>query len=112
MRRSDRVQDRPGQPGSALQLFRGGPIPGIRRAPPGDAVPAVVVFSEWGRPGHARAEPIPENEFYEIRDTGRLPDWDYRGPGDVESPFEWKPSDWGWLDGRIVAVDYSTPMLD
>jgi hypothetical protein len=59
-----------------------------------------------------RAEPIPENEFYEIRDTGRLPDWDYRGPGDVESPFEWKPSDWGWLDGRIVAVDYSTPMLD
>ena len=31
-----------------------------------------------------------------------------RGPGDDGLPFEWKPSDWGYLDGRVVAVDVTT----
>jgi hypothetical protein len=38
-------------------------------------------------------------------DLGRA--WDYRGPGDDGAPFEPKASDWGWLDGKVVAVDYA-----
>jgi hypothetical protein len=38
-------------------------------------------------------------------------DWDYR-PGEDGCPFEPKASDWGWYEGRMVAVDYSTPALD
>ena len=34
-------------------------------------------------------------------------EWDYAGPRDDGLPFEWKPSDWGYLDGRVVAVDYA-----
>jgi hypothetical protein len=29
--------------------------------------------------------------------------------GEDECPFEDKASDWGWYDGRRVALDYSTP---
>lgn len=36
-----------------------------------------------------------------------LPDWDYQGPGDDGWPFEPKAEDWGMLNGRLVAVDYS-----
>jgi hypothetical protein len=31
-------------------------------------------------------------------------DWDYVPP-DETCPFEYKPSDWGWLNGRLVALD-------
>jgi hypothetical protein len=34
--------------------------------------------------------------------------WD-KMPGEDSCPFEPKASDWGWLDGRLVALDYSTP---
>jgi len=36
-------------------------------------------------------------------------EWDYLGSNanDDECPFEWKPSDWGDLNGRLVAVDYA-----
>jgi hypothetical protein len=34
--------------------------------------------------------------------------WDKRS-GEDSCPFEPKASDWGWLDGRMVALDYSTP---
>jgi hypothetical protein len=34
--------------------------------------------------------------------------WDYM-PGEDGCPFEPKASDWGWLEGRMVALDYSTP---
>jgi len=30
-------------------------------------------------------------------------------PGEDSCPFEPKASDWGWLEGRMVALDYSTP---
>lgn len=33
--------------------------------------------------------------------------WDYI-PGEDSCPFEPKASDWGWLEGRMVALDYST----
>jgi hypothetical protein len=32
--------------------------------------------------------------------------------GEDECPFEDDPSNWGWYDGRRVALDYSTPALD
>jgi hypothetical protein len=34
--------------------------------------------------------------------------WDYV-PGEDSSPFEPKACDWGWFEGRMVALDYSTP---
>jgi hypothetical protein len=39
-------------------------------------------------------------------------EWNYLGPPDDDHPFEWKPSDWGYLSGRIVAVDYATTAND
>ena len=39
-----------------------------------------------------------------------FPDWDYVPP-DEGHPFEFKASDWGWLDSKLVAVDYSAPAL-
>lgn len=35
-------------------------------------------------------------------------DWDFV-PGEDSCPFEPKASDWGSLEGRTVALDYSTP---
>jgi hypothetical protein len=37
--------------------------------------------------------------------------WDYR-LGEDGCPFEPKACDWGWFEGRKVALDYSTPALD
>lgn len=37
--------------------------------------------------------------------------WDYR-PGEDSGPFEPKASDWGCLEGRMAALDYSTPAWD
>jgi hypothetical protein len=48
-----------------------------------------------------------DTEYREhVRDAGLMLAWDYRGPGD-DSPLEPKANDWGWLDGRPVAVDYA-----
>lgn len=59
------------------------------------------------------ARPLTMEERDELWRNNQFPDWDYRpfdGCGD--QPFEWKPADWGWLDdGRLVALDYSTPAL-
>jgi hypothetical protein len=54
-----------------------------------------------------RAEPLSEHEADDLRRTRGFPDWDYAGRGDEECPFEHKGSDWGRLDGRLVALDYS-----
>ena len=54
-----------------------------------------------------RAEPVTHAEFQWLWDTDRFPDWDYTPADRLESPFEPKASDWGWIDGRLVAVDYS-----
>jgi hypothetical protein len=35
--------------------------------------------------------------------------WDYDPLKGNESPLEYKSEDWGWLEGRPVAVDYSVP---
>jgi hypothetical protein len=55
------------------------------------------------------ATPLDPTEHEDLR--ANLPDWDYGGPGDDECPFEPKPEDWGRLKGRLVAVDYSAPVL-
>jgi hypothetical protein len=55
-----------------------------------------------------RAKPLPQNERDHLMDTDSFPDWDYVPPDE-----EYKASDWGRLsDGRLVALDYSTPALD
>ncbi len=59
----------------------------------------------------ATATPLTEAEKDNLIDTDGFPDWDYM-PGEDGQPFEYKASDWGWLDGRRVAVDYSTPAFD
>lgn len=53
------------------------------------------------------AEPLTDmmsqEEYLDVAEA-----WDYM-PGEDGCPFEPKPSDWGWFEGRQVALDYSTP---
>jgi hypothetical protein len=53
------------------------------------------------------AEPLTDmmspDEYSEMVDA-----WDYM-PGEDGCPFEPKACDWGWLEGRRVALAYSTP---
>jgi hypothetical protein len=57
-----------------------------------------------------RAQPVTFAAWGGLRRAVR--EWDYRGGRDDEYPFEPKASDWGWLDGKPVAVDYSASMPD
>jgi hypothetical protein len=59
----------------------------------------------------AAATPLTEAEKDNLIDTDGFPDWDYM-PGEDSEPFEYKATDWGWFEGRLVAVDYSTPAFD
>jgi hypothetical protein len=56
-----------------------------------------------------RANPMTDDEVRKyVWNTGLAWNgWDYLGPGDDDQPFEPKAMDWGWLDGRPVAVDYA-----
>ncbi|BAQ44342.1 hypothetical protein Maq22A_c04635 [Methylobacterium aquaticum] len=56
------------------------------------------------------ASPLSEEEAERRRQNDDFPDWDYIAGGEGE-PFEYKASDWGFLDGRLVALDYSAPAL-
>jgi hypothetical protein len=49
------------------------------------------------------AEIMSEEEYQHAWQT-----WDY-APGEDSCPFEPKACDWGWFEGRKVALDYSTP---
>jgi hypothetical protein len=56
-----------------------------------------------------RAQPLKQSDHTNLHERDQFPDWDYM-PGEDGDPFESKISDWGRLkDGRLVAVDYSTP---
>jgi hypothetical protein len=55
-----------------------------------------------------RAVPLDEHEKDDFIREDSFPDWDYRGPEDISEPFEYKASDWGWIEGRLVALDYAT----
>jgi hypothetical protein len=57
------------------------------------------------------AIPLTETEKDKLIDSDGFPDWDYM-PGEDGEPFEYKASDWGWIEGRLVALDYSTPAHD
>jgi hypothetical protein len=54
-----------------------------------------------------RAVPLTEEEAAELRATRGLPEWD-SVLGDP-SPLEPKASDWGRIDGKLVALDYGAP---
>jgi hypothetical protein len=56
------------------------------------------------------ARPLTESECTHFMETDGFPDWDYVPPDETE-PFEYKASDWGWLNGTLVALDYSAPAL-
>ncbi|MDF0521535.1 hypothetical protein P0R31_30255 [Bradyrhizobium yuanmingense] len=56
------------------------------------------------------AEPLSEEMTDEELDEA-FKAWDY-GPGEDSCPFESQARNWGWLKGRKVALDYSTPALD
>jgi hypothetical protein len=57
------------------------------------------------------AIPLTQSEMNHFIGSDSLPDWDYN-PWDKQSePFEYKASDWGWLKGKLVALDYSAPAL-
>jgi hypothetical protein len=57
------------------------------------------------------ANPLTEPERDHLMKTGGFPDWDYLPPNDEGHPFEYKASDWGWLDGDLVALDCSASVL-
>lgn len=52
------------------------------------------------------AKPLTELECKHLRETDGFPDWDYQ-PGEDPCPFEYKSDDWGWLSGKLLAIDYS-----
>jgi hypothetical protein len=55
------------------------------------------------------AQPLAKSDHANLLERREFPDWDYM-PGEDSEPFEYKASDWGRLkDGRLVALDYSTP---
>jgi hypothetical protein len=54
---------------------------------------------------------ITEEEKLHLMKTDDFPDWDYVPPNDERQPFEFKASDWGYLNGGLVALDYSAPAL-
>ncbi|MGX1325438.1 hypothetical protein ACVMFA_007395 [Bradyrhizobium liaoningense] len=53
-----------------------------------------------------RAVPLTRQQQLALLDSDGFPDWDYM-PGGPGEPFEYKESDWGYLDGRLVALDYA-----
>lgn len=56
------------------------------------------------------ATPVSQDQIDELK-VRAWREWDYLGPADDECPFEWKRSDWGVLDGALVAVDYAATAL-
>jgi hypothetical protein len=56
-----------------------------------------------------RAVPLTRTQQLALLERDGFPDWDYM-PGGPSSPFEYKESDWGYVDGRLVALDYAVPV--
>jgi hypothetical protein len=72
--------------------------------------PALWCFQSGSLLVARAARPLTLEERDHLWKTDGFPKWDYVPPDETE-PFEYKPSDWGWLDGRPVALDYSAPVL-
>ena len=69
-------------------------------------MPCALVLPPRIRFDNAAREPVTKGALDERKGVTWL-EWDYAGPSDDGLPFEWKPSDWGYLDGQVVAVDYA-----
>jgi hypothetical protein len=70
----------------------------------------VLWRSSDGRLLVARCADTPISEIhlqFLKRDRWAWSKWDYAGGGDDPCPFEWKSSDWGYLNGKVVAIDYA-----
>jgi hypothetical protein len=58
-----------------------------------------------------RTCPLGEEEKNRLIETDGFPDWDWEPDSpDNGSPFEYKASDWGMFNGRVVALDYAAPL--
>jgi len=57
------------------------------------------------------AVPLDRADQIDLLERHAFPDWDAM-PGEDSDPFEPKESDWGRIDGRLVALDYSLPVYD
>lgn len=71
---------------------------------------AMLCLLLWGAPFGLvnvmrRAIPLTREAQQALLDKDGFPDWDYM-PGGPSEPFEYKESDWGYFDGRLVALDY------
>jgi hypothetical protein len=66
----------------------------------------VIWCSENGRILIARAA-APARPEDRLLILARIYEWDYDPHKNEDPPFEPKIADWGRLDGRLVAVDYS-----
>jgi hypothetical protein len=72
----------------------------------------VICCSENGAVLVVRAAtPLTVAERDHLIDTDGFPDWDYLPWEGEAEPFEYKASDWGWLDGHLLSLDYSAPAL-
>jgi hypothetical protein len=60
-----------------------------------------------------RAAPLIKAQWQKLLSTDGFPDWDYDpADGMGGNPFEHhKACDWGLVDGRLVAVDFSATVL-
>jgi hypothetical protein len=56
-----------------------------------------------------RAVQLTRTQQLALLERDGFPDWDYM-PGAPSSPFEYKESDRGYVDGRLVALDYAVPV--
>jgi hypothetical protein len=97
----------------ALRSVRSEALQEFQRVAPGDALPSALVLSQRLPAGDAV-----RHFSGSIRLTTSIyssvmpsPDWDAM-PGEDGSPFEPKASDWGRIDGRLVALDYSITVYD
>lgn len=54
----------------------------------------------------SRATPLTELQMNLLREEREFPDWNYQGGADISEPTEEKCSDWGYLEDRLVALDY------
>jgi hypothetical protein len=59
-----------------------------------------------------RLQELTETQAEHLRSSNGFPDWDYGGMLDDETPWEFKAGDWGWLEGRPVAFDFSVSALE
>ena len=70
-------------------------------------MPGYLVLSQRQTLNRHISTPLTKEERDDLWRTGGFPDWDYDPQQGEPEPFEYKPSDWGWLNGKIVALDYS-----